>query len=90
MHIWQSNWKCICKLEKVEKVVLSPLSALVYDLILPPYDRVSRRTQKAIENRLEVIELFFIFETQGFNVLKPFSFVEVSFPYKWPLASNLW
>ena len=57
---------------KLEKVILSPSSTLVYDLLLPPYDRVSRCTQKAVETRLEAVKLVFFFEAQNFEVLKSF------------------
>jgi len=40
-------------------VILGFFSALVYNLLLEPYGRVSRRAQELEKNGLETVKLFF-------------------------------
>jgi len=64
----------VFKVEKLEMVVLSPFSALVYDLPFTPYGIVGRHTQKSIMKRLDAIKLFSFSKLKVLKVLKPFSY----------------
>jgi len=44
-----------------EMVIVSTSVALVYDLLLKLYRRVSKRIQELVEKRLEMVKLFSIF-----------------------------